>query len=71
MIYCECNHSAPWHGLTERDAAQLQGGRAAAPCYVLGCMCRSFKEDPTYEPEERDEKTPGGPVSPGAGSTGC
>lgn len=49
MIYCECNHSAPWHGLTELDAAKLTGGSAPARCYA--CSCTAFKEDPTFEPK--------------------
>lgn len=46
-IYCLCNHSAEAHGLARLEAT---GGPIDAHCYVRGCRCTVFEEDPTFEP---------------------
>jgi hypothetical protein len=65
-IYCLCNHSAAAHYLTVEQATAVKA--RWAECSL--CDCEVFEEDPTYQPEESDEATPGGPVPPGAGSEG-
>lgn len=43
-VYCECNHSADDHGLT--DTMITLGHRPACK----SCRCSAFTEDPTYSP---------------------